>query len=109
MNLNELRKLITDDLSNGDCPLLVIAECGVHSTGHVDNLEELSDLCNTYGIWLHLKGNALAALSLPLNFNREVISNFRVCTHTLKVMFPENVYFQISNSYECVQYLLFWF
>ncbi|XP_066592207.1 putative pyridoxal-dependent decarboxylase domain-containing protein 2 isoform X2 [Prorops nasuta] len=58
------RRLVEDTQSNGVTPLLVIAEAGSVLTGHCDNISRLRAICEKYNVWLHLRGNSLAALAL---------------------------------------------
>lgn len=58
------RRLAEDSQSNVVTPLLVLAETGSVLTGHCDNINRLREICDKYNIWLHLRGNSLAALAL---------------------------------------------
>lgn len=58
------RRLAEDTQSNSVTPLLVIAEAGSVLTGHCDNISRLREVCDKYNIWLHLRGDSLAALAL---------------------------------------------
>lgn len=58
------RRLAEDSQSNSVTPLLVLAEAGSVLTGHCDNISRLREVCDKYNIWLHLRGDSLAALAL---------------------------------------------
>lgn len=58
------RRLAEDSQSNSVTPLLVLAEAGSVLTGHCDNISRLREICDKYNIWLHLRGDNLAALAL---------------------------------------------
>jgi selenocysteine lyase/cysteine desulfurase len=44
------------DIAAGRIPFLLNANAGTTSTGAVDPLEDLSDLCRRRGVWLHVDG-----------------------------------------------------
>ncbi|XP_011503560.1 PREDICTED: pyridoxal-dependent decarboxylase domain-containing protein 1 isoform X2 [Ceratosolen solmsi marchali] len=58
------RRLTEDSQSNTVTPLLLLAEAGSVLTGHCDNISRLRDICDKYDVWLHLRGDSLAALVL---------------------------------------------
>eukprot|EP00112_Aurelia_sp_Birch-Aquarium-sp1_P012121 Seg2548.1 transcript_id=Seg2548.1/GoldUCD/mRNA.D3Y31 product="Pyridoxal-dependent decarboxylase domain-containing protein 1" protein_id=Seg2548.1/GoldUCD/D3Y31 len=58
-------RLLTDDVSCGKTPLILIAYAGTPVTGHTDNLSRLREICTQSGVWLHVEGDSLATLSLP--------------------------------------------
>lgn len=58
------RRLAEDSQSNSVTPLLVLAEAGTIMTGHCDNISRLREVCDKYNVWLHLRGDSLAALAL---------------------------------------------
>lgn len=51
-----LDALIEEDLSRGDRPFLVIGTAGTVSTGAVDPLGALADLCRERDLWFHVDG-----------------------------------------------------
>jgi glutamate/tyrosine decarboxylase-like PLP-dependent enzyme len=56
MNVTELRRQIEADAAAGDLPFLVVGTAGSVSTGAVDPLPEIAQLCREYGIWFHVDG-----------------------------------------------------
>lgn len=38
---------------------------GTPISGHVDNIPRLQEICKSNGLWLHLRGHSLAALTIP--------------------------------------------
>ncbi|GJQ81711.1 hypothetical protein Trydic_g9152 [Trypoxylus dichotomus] len=64
MDITALQRLISEDISSGRTPLIVVADVGTPITGHVDNILRIQSLCKTHDIWLHLRGHSLAALAL---------------------------------------------
>jgi 7-keto-8-aminopelargonate synthetase-like enzyme len=58
------RRLTEDSQSSTVTPLLLLAEAGSLLTGHCDNISRLREICDKYNVWLHLRGDSLAALVL---------------------------------------------
>ena len=54
MDVAALREAIDADIRSGERPLAVVATVGTTSTGSVDPVREISDLCERLGIWLHV-------------------------------------------------------
>ena len=61
----DVRAAVEADLAAGRRPFCVAATAGTTSTGAVDPLPELADLCAEHGLWLHVDGayGAPAALT----------------------------------------------
>ncbi|KAF4015611.1 hypothetical protein G4228_006999 [Cervus hanglu yarkandensis] len=64
MDVAFLEKLIKDDIERGKLPLLLVANAGTAAVGHTDKIGRLKELCEQYGIWLHVEGVNLATLAL---------------------------------------------
>jgi len=56
MDLSALRRQVEADTAAGDVPFLVVGTAGAVSTGAVDPLPEISELCKEYGLWFHVDG-----------------------------------------------------
>jgi aromatic-L-amino-acid decarboxylase len=54
MRSAELRAVIRRDRGAGLVPFLVVGSAGTTSTGAVDPLDELADVCEAEGAWLHV-------------------------------------------------------
>ena len=69
MNNGELIKSIEKDLKAGLKPIMVIGTAGDVSTGVVDDLEGISEICKKYDLWFHIDGayGAPAAVVPSLN------------------------------------------
>ncbi|MCD4711361.1 MAG: aminotransferase class I/II-fold pyridoxal phosphate-dependent enzyme [Bacteroidales bacterium] len=66
MDPSQLEARISEDLEAGLKPCAVVATIGTTSTVAVDPLEEIAEICNRYGIWLHVDAAfAGTALLLP--------------------------------------------
>ncbi len=56
MSVAALREQIDRDLAAGDLPFLVVGTAGSVSTGVVDPLPAIADLCEERGLWFHVDG-----------------------------------------------------
>ena len=56
MDLDALRAAIDEDRAAGLRPFLVVATGGSVSTGAVDDLPAIRDLCDAYDLWMHVDG-----------------------------------------------------
>ena len=56
MDVVALRRQIEADIAAGDVPCLVVGTAGSVSTGAVDPLPEIGELCREYGAWFHVDG-----------------------------------------------------
>jgi glutamate/tyrosine decarboxylase-like PLP-dependent enzyme len=63
IDLSALHQAIATDRAAGDLPMMVVGTAGSVSTGVVDPLPQLAELCREQGIWFHIDGayGALAA------------------------------------------------
>jgi aromatic-L-amino-acid/L-tryptophan decarboxylase len=56
MDTARLEEAIARDLANGVQPLMVVGTAGSVSTGTVDPLHRIADICAAHGIWFHIDG-----------------------------------------------------
>ena len=56
MDVDALRRTIQADAAAGDQPFLVIGTAGSVSTGAVDPLPAIAEVCKTHGLWFHVDG-----------------------------------------------------
>lgn len=63
MDVGALRRAIDDDRNAGDVPMMVVGTAGTVSTGAVDPLFDIGEVCRRAGVWFHVDGayGALAA------------------------------------------------
>jgi glutamate/tyrosine decarboxylase-like PLP-dependent enzyme len=52
----ELERLIQEDATRGEQPFLVVGTAGSVSTGSVDPLERLAEVCKKHRLWFHVDG-----------------------------------------------------
>jgi aromatic-L-amino-acid decarboxylase len=71
MRTEDLRRKITQDLQKGELPIAVVASAGTTASGSIDPLIEIAEVCQEFGLWLHVDGayGALAALAIPNAFH----------------------------------------
>ena len=56
MDPDALRNMIVADKANGDIPFCVVAQVGSINVGVIDPLNEIADICEEFGLWLHADG-----------------------------------------------------
>lgn len=56
INLSALREQIVKDVAAGDKPAMIVGNAGSVSTGAVDPLPELAELCREFDLWFHVDG-----------------------------------------------------
>ena len=56
MRPDALRQAIREDLARGVTPVAVIASAGTTLTGAVDPLDAIADVCEEFGVWMHVDG-----------------------------------------------------
>src|SRR5262245_39564123 len=54
MQVPHLEEAIRRDLEGGNCPVVVAASAGTASTGTIDPLREIRNLCHRHGVWFHI-------------------------------------------------------
>lgn len=54
MDTDHLRRTISEDIEGGLKPFLVVATCGTTSTGTIDPLNEIADIADEQGLWMHV-------------------------------------------------------
>ena len=77
MDCRLLRETIDKDLENGLVPMMVVGTAGDVSTGSVDDLTQISKICQDYDLWFHVDG----AYGLPANILPEMQYLFEGLNH----------------------------
>jgi glutamate/tyrosine decarboxylase-like PLP-dependent enzyme len=62
LGANELEHAIKEDIRSGNKPFCVVATAGTTSSGAVDQISELHEVCRRYDTWLHVDGAYGAAV-----------------------------------------------
>jgi aromatic-L-amino-acid/L-tryptophan decarboxylase len=70
MRLDALRDAIEQDRRGGKTPIAVVGSAGTTATGSIDPLDGIADVCEEFGLWMHVDGayGALAAMAIPAAF-----------------------------------------
>ncbi len=70
MRTEDLQTAIQQDIRDGRKPIAVVGSAGTVSTGSIDPLGEIADICAEHSLWFHIDGayGALAALAAPEKF-----------------------------------------
>ncbi len=56
MRVDELRRMVEEDLASGRKPFMVIGTGGSVSTGAIDPLRDIAELCREFDLWFHVDG-----------------------------------------------------
>lgn len=56
MDVAQLEKVIQEDRAEGWQPFAVVATVGTTSTTSIDPVPQIADICERYGLWLHVDG-----------------------------------------------------
>ncbi len=56
MDVGELEQAIQEDIMDGWLPFAVVATVGTTSTTSIDPVPQIADVCERYGLWLHVDG-----------------------------------------------------
>ena len=56
MDVGALASAISADLEKGNLPFMVVGTAGSVSTGAVDPLKDIAEICQSHGLWFHVDG-----------------------------------------------------
>src|SRR5215469_14435422 len=70
MDVGQLEQALQEDLAAGWLPFAVVATVGTTSTTSVDPVPQIADICERYGLWLHVDGayGGAAAIDLAMRW-----------------------------------------
>lgn len=51
---SELERLVKESIAKGDLPFFVNCTCGTTVLGAFDPINPIADICQQYGMWLHI-------------------------------------------------------
>lgn len=69
IDIEALRRVITEDLEAGNRPFCVVGAAATVNTAAIDNLDAIASVCREHDLWFHVDGafGAVAALSETLS------------------------------------------
>ena len=88
MNPNSLKSMINKTIKNGHRPFFVGATAGTTVRGAFDPIEQISDICNEFNIWLHIDGSWGGPVLFSKKYNylikgSERSDSFTWCCHKM--------------------------
>ncbi|HZD18703.1 MAG TPA: pyridoxal-dependent decarboxylase [Actinomycetota bacterium] len=93
-----LREAIARDREAGARPLAVVASAGTVATGAIDPLEELAELCDQEGLWLHVD----AAYGGPAAFTEDLRPSFVGIERADSIGFDPHKWLYTPHSGGCI-------
>lgn len=72
LDVDALQAAVETDLAAGRKPFAVIATAGTTNTGSIDPLPQIADICQKYGLWMHVDGAFGASLLLSAKGRRRL-------------------------------------
>lgn len=72
MDVDALSSAVKQDIAEGKKPFAVVASAGTTNTGSVDPLNAIADICESYGMWMHVDGAYGASALLSETHSREL-------------------------------------
>jgi glutamate/tyrosine decarboxylase-like PLP-dependent enzyme len=93
-----LRRAIEEDLAAGMRPFAVVGSAGTVSTGAVDPLDELANVCAQHGVWFHVDG----AYGGPAAFTDDMRPLFAGIERADSIAFDPHKWLYVPLSAGCV-------
>lgn len=64
MVIDELVTVLSNDISDNRVPIMVNGTAGTTVLGAIDNLDEIADVCEKYGVWMHVDVRRLISIQV---------------------------------------------
>jgi aromatic-L-amino-acid decarboxylase len=74
----DLEQQLTSDSARGAIPVAVVISAGTVNTGAIDPIDQIADICNAHGVWLHVDGAYGAPAILSTRYAHELAALARV-------------------------------
>jgi glutamate/tyrosine decarboxylase-like PLP-dependent enzyme len=78
IDLQKLEHQIRQDKADGFSPFCVVATAGTTSSGAIDDLVAVSEICKRHNLWLHLDG-AYGAAAIFSDRHRHLVQGIELC------------------------------
>ncbi|HSD49008.1 MAG TPA: pyridoxal-dependent decarboxylase, partial [Actinomycetota bacterium] len=98
MRVDELREQIARDRRDGIRPFAVVGSAGTVSTGAIDPLEALADVCADEGLWFHVDG----AYGGPATLAEDLRPGFAGIERADSIAFDPHKWLYTPHSGACV-------
>jgi len=98
MRVDELRAQIAGDRRDGIRPFAVVGSAGTVSTGAIDPLEALADVCADEGLWFHVDG----AYGGPATLAEDLLPGFAGIERADSIAFDPHKWLYTPHSGACV-------
>jgi glutamate/tyrosine decarboxylase-like PLP-dependent enzyme len=98
IRMEALRGAISADRARGITPLAVVASAGTVSTGAIDPLADIADLCEAEGVWFHVDG----AYGGPAVFAEDLRPSFAGIERADSIAFDPHKWMYIPHSAGCI-------
>jgi aromatic-L-amino-acid decarboxylase len=95
---DELARALETDLAAGVTPVAVVGAAGTTSTGAVDPLDALADICAEHGVWFHIDG----AYGAPAAAAPSTAELFRGLTRADSVAIDPHKWLYLPKAVGCV-------
>ena len=78
MDLQQLEDRVVEDKADGLSPFCVVATAGTTSSGAIDDLVGIAEICKRHHLWLHLDG-AYGAAAIFSDRHRDLVDGIELC------------------------------
>lgn len=78
MDINALKKMVSEDIECGNLPFLIVATVGTTDFGSIDSIEEISEIAKKHNIWVHADA-AYGSGVIMSNKYKNKVENLKLC------------------------------